>query len=98
MKIKLDYKEIFNAWVTSIKPTNVQKELAKKRLDICTSCSFRKEVIEKNKWSAYCGDCGCPLNKKVFSNIYNSCTQKKWEKVDSEFLNILETKNSKTII
>jgi len=94
----IDYKEIFEAWKASFKPTSEQEELAQKRLGVCLSCDYRKEVLKGLKWSAYCGDCGCPLNKKVFSKNFNSCTQKKWKEVDSEYLNIIEDKNKKTLI
>jgi hypothetical protein len=28
----------------------------------------------------FCGACGCPLNKKVFSPVEKSCPKNKWEK------------------
>ena len=62
-----DYKEIFEAWKISFNPTPIQEELAEKRLNICLGCEYRKEVLKGVKWSAYCGDCGCPINKKIFS-------------------------------
>lgn len=98
MNFKPDYKEIFNAWITAKNPTPTQKILAEKRLNICLSCDYRKEVLKGVKWSAFCGDCGCPLNKKVFSNSFSACTQGKWEEVDKLFLNDLESKQNKTII
>jgi hypothetical protein len=94
----IDYEEIFKAWKASIKPTPKQEEHAQKRLDICLGCDFRKEVLKGVKWSAYCGDCGCPINKKIFSPIFNACTQKKWEDVDSEYLDSIPDKKKKSII
>lgn len=96
--MKIDYKEIFDAWRTSFNPTPLEEELGQKRLEVCLGCEFRKEVLKGVKWSAYCGDCGCPLNKKVFSKNFNPCTQKKWEIVDSEYMDIIPKKENKTLI
>jgi hypothetical protein len=93
-----NYKEIFDAWVTSFNPTMEQKELAQKRLDICKSCEFKKETISGIKWSTVCGACGCPLSKKVFSSLFNPCPKQKWESVDSYYLTKLDNKNKNTII
>ncbi len=94
----IDYKEIFEAWKTSIKPTPQQEDLAQKRLDVCIGCRYRKEVLKGVKWSAYCDDCGCPINKKIFSSIFNACPQKKWEDIDSKYLTPLQDKEKKSII
>lgn len=94
----IDYQEIFNSWKISFNPSPKQEEHAQKRLEICMGCEYRKEVLKKVKWSAYCGDCGCPLNKKVFSTLFNPCTQKKWEEVDLIYMNEVPTKNKKSII
>jgi hypothetical protein len=95
---KINYKEIFEAWKISYNPNIQQEELAKLRLDVCLGCDYRKEVIKGIKWSAYCGECGCPLNKKVFSTTYNACGLKKWNEVDSNYLEPLEIKKNPTII
>ena len=94
----INYKEIFEAWKISLKPTPKQEELAKLRLEVCLGCDYRKEIIKGLKWSALCGECGCPLNKKVFSTTYNACGLKKWEEVDSNYLEPPEIKNTPTII
>jgi hypothetical protein len=94
----INYKEIFDAWKISFKPTSKQEELAKLRLEICLECEFRKEVVKGLKWSALCGKCGCPLNKKVFSPNYNPCPLKKWDSVDSSYLEPFEDKNKNTLI
>ena len=75
-----------------------QEELAKLRLEICLECEFRKEVVKGLKWSTLCGKCGCPLNKKVFSPNYNPCPLKKWDSVDSSYLEPFEDKNKNTLI
>jgi hypothetical protein len=95
---KIDYKEIFDAWKLSFNPSEIQEELAQKRLNVCMGCDFRKEVLKGIKWSAYCNDCGCPLNKKVFSKYFNPCTQKKWKEVDSDYITPPNKKNNDTLI
>jgi hypothetical protein len=95
---KINYKEIFEAWKISRNPTPNQVELAKLRLDVCLGCDYRKEIIKGLKWSALCGECGCPLNKKVFSTTYNACPLKKWGKIDSNYLELMEDKKNSTII
>jgi hypothetical protein len=94
----INYKEIFEAWKTSLNPTARREELAKLRLEVCLGCDYRKEVIKGLKWSAYCGDCGCPLNKKIFSATYNACGLKKWGEVDSNYIELVEDKKNPTII
>ena len=93
-----NYKEIFDAWVTSINPSTNEKILAQERLNICEGCEHRKELFKNNGWSEICKLCGCPLSKKVYSKFYNSCPIKKWEEVDVKFIEKLENKNNKTII
>ena len=94
----IDYKEIFDALKSSFNPSPSQEKLAELRLDVCLGCSSRKEVIKGLKWSALCGECGCPLNKKVFSANYNSCPLKKWDVIDSKYLEPTVEKNKNTII
>jgi hypothetical protein len=94
----IDYKEIFDAWKVASNPTPIQEELAEKRLNVCLGCDYRKEVLKGVKWSAYCSDCGCPLNKKVFSKNFNPCSQKKWKEVDSDYLKEVYDKENKTLI
>jgi hypothetical protein len=94
----IDYKEIFESWKTSFNPTEMQEELAQKRLNVCLGCDFRKELLQGVKWSAYCGDCGCPINKKIFSKNFNTCTQKKWFDVDSVYIEPIPDKDLNTLI
>jgi len=94
----ISYKEIFEAWKRSFNPTPIQEELAQKRLDVCLGCDYRREVLNGIKWSAYCGDCGCPISKKVFSKLYNPCTQKKWGDVDVLYLDKVITKDENSLI
>ena len=94
----INYKEIFDAWKIAFNPTLLQEELAKLRLKVCLGCSSRKEVVKGLKWSALCAECGCPLNKKVFSTNYNACPLKKWSNTDSNYLEPMDDKNKNTII
>lgn len=94
----INYKEIIKAWIISFNPSPKQEELAKKRLEICLGCTYRKEILNGFEWTAICGDCGCPLNKKIFSQNFSPCTKGKWQEVDSDYLPILETKNKNTLI
>jgi hypothetical protein len=96
--IKYDYKEIFNAWITARNPSDDEKKLAERRYYICSNCELKKSVIKNQKWSEYCKGCGCPLNKKIFTKIYNSCPLLKWEECDNGFIEKIEDKREKSII
>lgn len=94
----INYKEIFDAWIVAMKPTDDEKELADKRLSICTTCEHRKEILKGVKWSAYCDACGCPLSKKVFSKIFSACPKGKWKEIDIQSNKLNSFKEKKTII
>ena len=94
----INYKEIFEAWKISFNPTKKQEDLAQKRLDVCSTCEYKTELVKDLKWSALCTDCGCPLNKKVFATTFNACTQKKWGDVDSEYLEPIPDKDESSLI
>ncbi len=94
----IDYNEIFDAWLKSFRPTKQQEELAQKRLSICLSCEHRKEILKGVEWSAYCNHCGCPISKKIFSEVFNACTKKKWGNVDQGYLELKPNKEDKTLI
>jgi hypothetical protein len=72
---------IVDAWIAAANPTPTQKTLAEARWNVCAQCT---EFREKRDITGepYCNDCGCPLNKKIFSKIYNECPLKKWKEVD----------------
>lgn len=93
--MKLDLKKIFTAWVISVNPTSKQKELAEKRFGICKTCPSKIETIQNQEWSFRCGDCGCPLKKKIFSDEYDSCPNHKWIDVENDYF---EIKKEKTLI
>jgi len=78
-----DLKTISQAWFDSYFGTDSQKELAKERLNICESCPSKKELFKNQAWSVVCGECGCPINKKIFSKKIKECPLNKWKEVDS---------------
>lgn len=67
--------EIFNAWKVSMNPTEDQQMIAEERMAICVSCEFSREQP-----ALHCGACGCPLKKKVYSQIARSCPKGKWNR------------------
>jgi hypothetical protein len=77
-------------------PTESQKTLAQGRWNICIQCN---EFREKRPITGepFCNDCGCPLNKKIFSKTYNECPLGKWKEIDDLFYGQTQ-KKSKTII
>jgi len=68
-------KEIAISWWRAENPTKEQSELAQKRLAICMECDSIKESIVFNY---VCGECGCPIGKKIFTPIKGACDLKKW--------------------
>lgn len=92
----MNLKTIIEAWLISHNPTKEQIELSELRLKICDKCEARKEFIKGIKIFNACTECGCPVIKKVFTNIYNACPLEKWKEVDLNYF--LEQKNKKTIL
>lgn len=88
-------KEIITAWRTSFNPTQQQNLLAKKRYNICKNCPSlgKKLKIE------YCKECGCPVQKKIFTQQVNdTCPLNKWKPVEDEFRNkVRQSKKYKLI-
>lgn len=70
--------EIAVSWWRAENPTKEQSDIAKKRLAICMECDMRKESAV---FGFICGKCGCPLGKKIFSPINESCPLGKWSNV-----------------
>ena len=68
-------KEIAISWWRAANPTKEQSDIAQKRLEICMGCDSKKESIV---FEYVCGECGCPLGKKIFSNVENPCPLNKW--------------------
>lgn len=85
----MNVREIVTSWFNSFNGTKEQKELALERLEICNGC----EHMKTNSVNIIvCGNCGCPINAKIFSPIYNSCPLKKWEDSDKNYKQILKDK------
>jgi hypothetical protein len=82
--MELDFKKISKAWFDSYFGSNEQKKLAEKRAAICEVCPSRKVITEKLSLATICGECGCPIRKKVFSSAFNDCPLEKWENIDKE--------------
>jgi hypothetical protein len=76
------FKTIASAWIEASNPTPESKALAERRAAVCNGCEFRKKNTTLIDFY-YCGLCGCPLNKKIFSPIdleKNPCPENKWDK------------------
>jgi len=95
MKLKLNFKQIIEAWIIAGHPTPGQKELAEKRGKICDECPSKQVLTEKIKIGTYCGECGCPIGKKIFTNEFNPCPLEKWKEVDRPYFP--ESKSTKTL-
>jgi hypothetical protein len=68
-------KEILLSYMTSFNPTQEQKEVAEKRLEVCASCDFWVQSPLRD----YCSKCGCNTSAKVFSpKGADACPEKKW--------------------
>ena len=80
------FEEILKAWIAKWNPTPEQVELAEKRYAICEECPSRK-IIENPIRNFYvCGECGCPLEGKTFSQKKEgACPLGKWDEVDKNF-------------
>jgi|688.fasta_scaffold1561111_1 hypothetical protein len=91
------FKEIANAWIISYNPSNDQKILAENRFTVCDICPSKKVLSDKIKISTICGECGCPISKKIFSPEFNACPLKKWENIDKIFYPNTQ-KKSKTVL
>ena len=75
------FSEIITAWWRAKNPTPEQSELAKKRLEICTKCKYLTNVPVVG---ILCSECGCPMEKKIFSPNIGACRIGKWDEVDGK--------------
>jgi hypothetical protein len=91
----MDIRKIFDAWVTAAKPNAKQKELAEKRMEICRTCPSKIESVKNKEWSYVCGECGCPLKGKIFTQMNDACPLGKWRGVEAPYF---VRKNNPTII
>ena len=90
-------REIMSAWIIAKNPTAEQKILAENRFKICDECPHKKILSEKIEISTICGECGCPIVKKIFSPEFNACPLKRWTGVDNIFFPDTQKKD-KTIL
>lgn len=80
-------KEITGSWWRAANPTEEQSNLAELRLGICKECP---SMVESAVSFGYkCGECGCPIGKKIFTDRKNGCPMSKWNNVDKLFEHIL---------
>jgi len=77
----MNLKEIVNSWMISFNPTKEQVILAINRGKICESCPLTQSRLGVT----ICGGCGCPISKKIFSPIFNTCPEKLWHDIDTEY-------------
>ena len=91
----MDIREIFKAWAIAKNPTDKQRDLAEKRMEICRTCPSKVQTIKNKEWSYVCGECGCPLSKKIFTDMDDACPLSKWKEVEAPYFII---KTNSTII
>lgn len=94
----LDFKDILNSWIVSFNPSTEAQNRANDRLLVCRGCDNYKEILKNKKWSAICEGCGCPIDKKVFSNKINACPLNKWAEVDKKHNTYIKVKDKKTLL
>ena len=73
-------QEIVVSWWRAENPTKEQSKLAEARFAICMQCNSKKDSVVFNY---ICGECGCPLGKKIFTPKMGSCDLHKWDKIES---------------
>ena len=93
--MKLDFREISKAWFNTLSHSPEQKNLAVNRFNICLECPSKKEIFKNQKWSLKCGECGCPLKAKVYTDYtykdkQKSCPLDKWKDVEDVHLNYIK--------
>lgn len=88
--------DIAEAWIIAKNPTPAQKNLAEARWNVCIQCPQFREKREITG-EPYCYDCGCPLNKKIFSKLYNQCPLEKWKDVDDLLYKFTQKQNKSMI-
>lgn len=93
----VNIKEIIDAWVISFNPNEHQINKSIDRGKICDVCPSKKIITKSFKLATVCGECGCPISKKIFSAEFNPCPLKKWEEVDKKYIGAPMTHNPKTI-
>ena len=87
----MDIGKIIEAWIIAHNPNEEQKKLAELRGSICEVCPSKKTIL-----FTYCDECGCVIDKKVFTNEYDPCPLHKWHDIDKPFFP--ERKSKKTLL
>ena len=87
------FLEIAKSWIIGFNPTEEQQKKADQRIAICNECPFMKHNDVGNFY--YCGSCGCPIAKKIFTNATPSCPKNKWDTIDIKYDTNIATKNTK---
>jgi hypothetical protein len=82
----MDVIEIINTWKIANNPTPKQEELAELRGKICDGCPSKKVITKKLKLATICGECKCPIAKKIFTPKFNACPLGKWEEIDNQYI------------
>jgi hypothetical protein len=74
------FENKLRTWKISLAPNEEQRNLADQRKKICQECESCKEFTNqllKKIIDYYCGECNCPIGKKIYS-ITESCPKNKW--------------------
>ncbi len=88
-------KEIVSSWVISSNPDENQIKLAEERYKICSDCD---KMTQTNLGYPKCSECGCPINKKIFSPKYDACPLHKWLEVENSEIFGNTRKKDKSLI
>ena len=94
-----DIREITSAWWDSYFADDNQKKLAKERLSVCESCPSLQTKFKKIRklTISVCGECGCPISKKIFSNKFDACPLGKWKEIDASHPDFFKIRKDKTL-
>lgn len=82
--MKLNIREIVQAWAIKINPTERQRKMAEERYAICINCPSNKKVFGE-AWSEVCAECSCPLQAKIFTAKHDACDLHKWLEVENKY-------------
>lgn len=86
---------IVEAWRIAKNPSQKQSKLAIERAKICNECPAKTTVTKfLGEIGIVCGECGCPIAKKVFTNTENPCPLKKWAEIDNVYFSDIKKNNS----
>jgi hypothetical protein len=94
----MDLIEIIKAWKIANNPSDSQYQLALQRSEICENCPSKKTITKIFKLGIICGECGCPIEKKVYSIKENACPLGKWKDIDSNYFKNIEFKKTKSVL